>query len=161
MRKVILCLFLVIFNSILYGQIKNERLTFILFIDNKLPVTDVTDGEILIKDSSGIKMDEIPFDFHVGGLLMSSLDYKKLFNINPKLRIFIKFKYKVFYPKYDEFLYESEIPVGWLNKEYIILKVYNKSDKINREKYVFGNGEKYLVQIMIPGSSSILKAKSK
>jgi hypothetical protein len=159
MKKGILYLFLVIFVSNLYGQTKNERLTLILFIDNKLPVTDVTDGEILLKDSSGIKKDEIKFDFHVGGLLMSSPDYEKLLNINRGSRIIIKFKYKVFYPKFGEFSYEIEIPEGWINKEYIILKIYNESNKINREKYFFKNGQKYLVQIIIPGSSSILKTK--
>lgn len=156
MKRFFLYLSLALYSSALFGQAQDKRLTFILIIDDELPVTDITNGIFLFKDSAGTIKDKISFDYKVGGLLMSSSDYKKLLSPNPEHRIFIKFKHIEFRPHHVEYTYEKEIPNGWINKEYIIFRVFNASNKVNRTKYFFKQGEEYLIQIKIPGSSTLL-----
>jgi hypothetical protein len=161
MKKAAFFIFLTLFSSALLGQGQDKRLTFILTIDDELPVTDITDGVFLLKDSTGTIKDKISFDYHVGGLGISAVDYKTLFASNPEYSIFIKFKHTVFRPNYTEYIYEKEIPRKWLNEEYIILKIYNASNKVSRAKYFFKHGQKYLIRIKIPGSSTILITRKK
>ena len=156
MKKALLCLFLALYSSGLLAQEQSKRLTFILFIDSQLPTTGITDGMFLLKDSSGVIKDKMPFDYHVGGLVMAASDYEKLFKSTSEYRIFVKFKYAEFRPENIQNTYEKEIPKGWLNDEYIILKVYNYANKANRAEYVFKPREEYLIQIKIPASSTIL-----
>lgn len=157
MKKVLPLFLLILFCLSSFGQEKDKCITFILLIDGELPTTtDITDGTIIFNDSAGIKKDEISFDFHVGRIQMSLQDYKKLFSIDAGNRIFIRFKYKKFYPKYAEYAYEKEIPNGWFNKDYMIFKIYNAFNKAARARYFFKHGEKYLIQIKIPGSSTLL-----
>ncbi len=110
----------------------------------------------LLKDNSDAIKDTIPFDYHVGGLVMTASDYKKLFVSAPNYRVSVKFRYTEFRPQYIQNDYEKEIPKGWLNEEYTILKVYNYANKVSRAEYVFKANEKYLIQIKIPASSTIL-----
>lgn len=154
--KKVLYLFLLLYSSASLGQEQNKRLTFILSIDNEVTITGVTDGVFLLRDSTGAIKDKLPFDYHVGGLIMSPSDYKKLFSYDPKYRISIKFKYTEFRPRCGEHTYEEEIPKGWLNEEYMIFNVYNASNKGNRAKYFFKPGQEYLIQIKIPSYSTIL-----
>ena len=155
MKKVFLYLLLTVQTLTLFGQEQSKRLTFILSIDDQLPVTDITDGTFLIMDSVGTIKEKIPFNYHVGGLGLSLSDYKKLFASNSDSRILIRFKHVQFRPTYVEYSYEKEIPKGWLNEEYMVLKVYNKSVKSNRAKYFYKPGQRYIIQVKIPGSSTI------
>lgn len=139
-----------------FSQVQDKRVNFILFIDNELPLTGITDGVILLRDDQGAIKDSLTFDYHVGGLALSSTNYEKLFASNPHYRILVKFKYEIIWPKYQVFNYQSEIPSRWLNEEFIIFKFYNSSNKESRAKYLFSNGNRYIVQVIIPSKRTVL-----
>lgn len=157
----LLCLILILSNLYLFGQEKSKRLTFILSIDGELPVSDIKDGFFMSGDSLGCIKDTIPFEYHVGYLSMSPANYKKFFSLNPSSRVFINFLHLLFRPQHFEKIYRKEIPREWLNEEYIILKVYNVSNKESRAKYYFKPEEQSLIQIIIPGNSTILTTRTK
>jgi hypothetical protein len=159
MKKIIVIIGLAFCTLMSSAQQQDKRLNFILFIDNELPLIGITDGLILFKDDQGFIKDSLPFSYHVGALAMSSTNYEKLFASNLNYRILIKFNYKLFRPKYQVFNYEGEIPPGWLNEEYIIFKVYNSSNKTSKAKYLFQNGNKYIVQVIIPSKSTTLNKR--
>jgi hypothetical protein len=148
-------LYFIIFSSSLFAQEQSKRLNFILLIDNEIPVASVYDGFFLIKDSAGIK-DKIPFDYQVGGLVMSSSNYRKLFLQYSGSEIDINFKYRKLDSNSDEaHEYKKKIPEGWMNEMYIIFKVYNYYNKESRKKY-FLKKDDYGIEISVPGAGSVI-----
>lgn len=156
MRKILLSFILVLYGLSLFAQEADKRLTFILLIDNEVAANDISDGMFLLQDSTGVVRDKLPFTYHVGSLSMSLADYNKLFGSNKGYKVVLTFIHTEFRPRYSQHTYEKLIPSEWLNEQYIILKVYNRSLSANRSKYVFGKGQQYLIQVKVPGSGSIL-----
>ena len=139
------------------GQDQNRRLNFVFVIDNEVPdIAVISNGFFLAKDSSGNLKDSIPFKYEVGDLMMSSDDYRKLFLDTYTAKLFMNFAW-LEYMKGDTEIhyYEREIPRGWINKLYMILYIYNYSNKESRTKYAIDKGG-YNIRIMIPGMSMVV-----
>lgn len=157
--KMFLFLCFIMFNLTLFGQDQNKRLNFILLIDNEIPKTSIYDSFFKIKDSTGVIKDQIAVDYQVGGLIIPGSYYKKLFLQNSKSKIVIQFKYKIFLPDSAQVnQYEYEMPANWFNEKYIILKVYNYSNKESRRKYYF-NKKSYRIIIQTPLGGNVIATK--
>ena len=55
----------------------------------------------------------------------------------------------------------GEYPNGYINKSYLILKIFNKSNVESRAKYYFKKDEKYLSEIRIPARGQLILRKRK
>ncbi|WP_068402791.1 hypothetical protein [Pedobacter cryoconitis] len=157
MKKIILfcgLLMLISFNA--HTQQFTKQFNFVLQIDDEIPEMDIHDGFFIVKDSTGkfIK-DQIPFEYHVGRLMLPSEGYNKLYTMLSKHRIFIRFKLRELHPQAFDVQYEGEIPFYFLNEEYLICRIYNIKSKENRLKYNF-RGKKYLFNLIMPGTAMIL-----
>ena len=139
-----------------HAQEKCQRLNLVLLIDNDVPTpSDISDCAFLIKDSVGRIKDSIPFKYEVGGAIMSDSNYNNLFNNAGKYSISIKFTYFEFGAGANRtHYYKKEHFSRWLNDWYIILKIYNYSNKESRRKYVIQK-DGYVMQINSPGGSLI------
>jgi len=131
-----------------------------LLINDDVPGYGIFDGQFEISDSTGKIIEQLPFDYRVGRLVLFTKDYTKLFSHSKKNKIIIKFVFKDPYSKYDETFYQGTIPIDKMNYEHIICHIYDFSKTSNKLKYVF-DGKKYLFQISIPAWSVILKTWSK
>src|ERR1700722_2018126 len=111
-----------------HAQEKCQRLNLVLLIDNDVPTpSDISDCAFLIKDSVGRIKDSIS----------------------------IKFTYFEFGAGANRtHYYKKEHFSRWLNDWYIILKIYNYSNKESRRKYVIQK-DGYVMQINSPGGSLI------
>lgn len=139
----------------IYGQTKENKINFIIFIDDELSNLNISNGHFITIDSTNNE-NKLDFDYIVGDLKVTQEDYNTLYS-SENYKLYICFKYKEFNPEYYEKEYKYQIPVEWLNDKYMILKIYNSSKKRNK-KYYFGDKD-YLVQFSIPGKSSILPLK--
>lgn len=140
----------------LFGQDEIKRLNFILLIDGEIPIATISEGCFLMKDSTGNVTAKLPFNYKVGGLEVSASDYKILFSKSNNSKKFIRFKFNGPKTLYNPKLYQCPI---WLNEDYIIMNVYNKYNKLNNEKFDFGNSE-YLVQIETSLFTNILRYRA-
>lgn len=151
-NSIIIYLFVCFTSFQTFGQDQIRRLNFILLIDEEIPIATIHDGCFLIKDSTGLLINRIPFNYKVVGLEFSSSNYKELSSLCDKCTLSISFQYtKPSFP-FNQYSYESNL---WWNEDYIIMHIYNKSKKENYEKYDFGKRE-YIVQIDTSYGSSIL-----
>ena len=169
MRKTILILFFGCFSAIAFAQEKTKRLPFVLLIDNEVPDPSIIKGIFLIKDSIGMIKDSIKFDYQIGGLDLESSAYNKFFKVNQTYNIFVRFKEKDFKLN-TTYIYQEQIPNkyindeypnGFINERYFIVKIFNKFNGDSRAKYYFKKNENYIVQIEIPGFSSLLPTLKK
>jgi len=164
MRKVNLILFIATFYLSCYGQEKKESMPFVLLIDNEVPNPSYITGRFLIKDSLDVVKDSINFDYEVGKLNLTKSDFNKFFNVKQDFNIFLKFELKqlqpdttfIFIKQIHNKYINREYPNGFINKGYFIVKIFNKFNKENRAKYYFKKDENYIVQIKIPGFSTLL-----
>lgn len=139
-----------------FGQEQSQRLNFILLIDKEIPIATIFDGYFLFKTQQNNIEDTIPFNYQVGGLMLTSSNYKKLFIQDSTAEIIIKFKYKRLFSSFVEIHdYEKRIPSTWINELYIILNIYNYYNATSRKKYYMRKGE-YLIQLQVPGKQNVL-----
>jgi hypothetical protein len=139
-------------------------LPFVLLIDNEVPVNSDTHGVFMIKDSLGIVKDSVIFGYDVGVLTMTKAEYKKLFAIKFPNKLSLKI-YHLSLHADRTYVYEKRIPIkyfnweyphGYLNKEYFIVKIFNKFDADSRAKYYFKSDQDYIMLITIPGMGDII-----
>jgi len=165
MKKLLFFLFLVFYVSISLSQERNNRMTFIIVIDNDLvDGSEIIDHKFLLKDSTGNIKDEINFDYQIGKLIMPQSDYDKLFKIKSGYKLYAKFIDRRFDPDSD-YTYEisiptkfinEEYPTGFINTGYFILKIYNAFNAESRAKYYFKKDENYIYQLIIPGMATLI-----
>ncbi len=149
----------------LFGQTETRSLPFILQVDDDFPDPSTIHGVFRIMDSTKNVKDSINFDYHIGRLVMSAADYERFVNFNQRDRLWLRIG-KLGDDSYTRNWYEISIPTeyineeypkGFINEEYIIVKIFNKSkNKECNKKYVFPNGKNYVSQIIIRGMSTII-----
>ena len=165
MKKIVLLLFASFSYIAALGQTRSDKyLPFVLLIDNEVPTYSDTHGVFLIKDSVGVVKDSVTFKYDVGVLLMTDGEYNKLFAVRPPNKLSLKI-YHISLHVDTTYVYEKSIPIdyfnaeyphGYMNKEYFIVKIFNKFDADARSKYYFKKGEAYLMQITIPGMGDVI-----
>ena len=165
MKQFILLLFAIPFITSAYAQNRaGKLLPFVLLIDNEVAIKSDTHGVFLIKDSIGTTTDSVMFDYDVGVLSFSKSEYRKLFATKPLNKLSLKI-YHLSQDADTTFIYEKRVPIeyfnseyphGYLNKEYFIVKIFNKFDSVSRSKYYFEKNQSYLMLITIPGMGDII-----
>ena len=151
MKWIYLTLFFLLNFRNNFVQAQNTRMTFILSIDNSIPVTNVLNGSFTIFDSLGHTIDSIPFEYHIGWLELSGQSYIKLFTeySNDEIKISFLFNHISAYDENYTQKYIEKIPKGWLNEQYMILKAYNYRDPFSRKKYTLKK-DTYDIEIITP-----------
>lgn len=148
----LLILLLTLLTNKAFGQDSCDRLRFVLLIDGRVPVANVYESWFEVKDGASLK--KIPFNYEVGSLSFSDNGYKELKALGPDTEVVIRFRYHQFEPKSAELLYEKSLKAGWLNQQYLILTVYNYSNKAN--KRAFSKREGYGIEISTASFSTVL-----
>jgi len=169
MRKIILITLFGCLSVIAFAQERTKRLPFILLIDNEIPDPSIINGVFIIKDNTGTVKDSIKFKYEIGGLDMDQSAYNKFFNVKQSYNIFVKFNEQsakldttyVYQKQIPNKYINSEYPNGYINKRYFAIKIFNKFNVESRSKYYFKMNESYVVQIIIPGFSTILPTLKK
>jgi len=138
------------------AQDQLRRIDIILMIDGEIPTSNISEGYFIIQDSIGKEVSRVPFDYKVGRVEINDIDYGKISSSKGKSSLGIQFKFTSAKSPYNKCLYKSNI---WLNKDYMIMEIYNKSKKKNYEKFDFGKKE-YLVQIKTSYFNSIMHYRS-
>jgi hypothetical protein len=133
-----------------FAQEANSHMTFILLIDDEVPVRNIIDGFFSLYDSAGYSESCIPFNYHVGWIELTDSDYHKLLFHRPNDRIAFSFTYKVSDSSRIYKHYTLEIPQEMINKVYLIIGVYNYENLESREKYFIPGGS-YGATISSPG----------
>ena len=152
---------LLLFNSTTsIAQLENQRMTFLIVIDNEYPSSDIISSKFIVEDSTNNIKDQINFEYNVGKLIMSQIDYEKLFKLKPGYKLFIKLVRRNLDLNTD-YTYNAQIPKQFINDIYIIVRIYNRYDKENQVKYYFENEQTYISQIIIPGYRTILTTLKK
>lgn len=107
------------------GQDSTKRLNFILIIDKEVAnPSGITDTYFEIKHKNSQLKEVIPCDDRVGMLLLKSTDYDKLFSLKRSDSLFVNFKFSErLKGGWMDTEYRHQIPVNWINKEYIIFYV--------------------------------------
>jgi len=141
--KVLLMLFFVFTNLQLFSQDEIKRLNFILLIDSKIPISNISDSFFIIQDSVGKVMEKVPFNYKVGWLEFNKSDFEKISFFSNKYSLLMRFKFTASNIQFSQHFYQSTI---WLSKDYMIMNIYNKSKRENFEKFEFGK-EDYIVHI--------------
>jgi hypothetical protein len=168
MKKILLFILIAFpFLTVCGQETAIERLPFVLLIDNEVPDPSYIHGVFLIKDSLNIVRDSVKFKYEVGSLTMTKPDYDKLFSVKQVNNIAIKLIQYGFNSDTTDtsYVYEyhipnkyinQEYPNGFMNKTYFIFKIFNKFNIDSRTKYYFTKDENYIVQIIIPGSETLI-----
>lgn len=160
MKKLFLICFC-IFSSKTFGQNQDKHINFMVFIDTAL-ITDfaaINHDYFVIYDSNNVPKDTILTNYQGGELLVSNESYKKIFELPDSSKISFFFNYTRTCEDlgWENFNYEISLKVGWIKKRYIVLKVYNFTNKRNW-KY-FHQRENYGFEVEIPGFSKVLIRK--
>lgn len=149
-------LFFCFINLHLFGQDQIKRLNFILLIDGEVPIETISDGYVILKENNGLTISKIPFSYKVGSLDFSLPDYEKIQTKLDKSNMMMEFKFLVRKPTFMRYFYETSI---FLNEDYMIMNIYNKSKRENNEKYDFGK-KKYIVRIESSSFNTIMHYRS-
>jgi hypothetical protein len=152
-KSKLLVLFLVLCH-VCFAQTPCRKLTFILLIDNEVPTASISEVEVLSSDSLNGK--KFFLKYKVGNLFVDEKTIDELLKLNVQSDLVLNFNFRSYYPLNSEKKYVCVIPQGWLNEEYVILKIYNKENKISKKKYSFKYNQTYITQILIPGKGTIL-----
>lgn len=155
-NKMLLMLLFVFTNLHLFSQDQLRRLNFVLLIDGKVPTGNISEGYFVIQDSIGKVISEVPFLYKIGGLEFNIPDFEKISSLPSKSTLLMKFKFTQPKAPFSQHYYSSYI---WLNTDYIIMNIFNKSKRENYEKYDFGKKD-YIVQIETSYFDSILHYRS-
>jgi|GEM_PF-2553570 len=137
------------------AQFKPQQLIFLVSIDREIS-QDVIEGEFAIKGSNGEQITELPFHVWVGRLEMNNQDYKKLLNIGSQDTLYVRFANNNF-QLHTDYIYQVKIPNGMISNKYLILKIYNQKNEESRKRYVFPNGQEYVIQVVSPGFNTPLE----
>src|ERR1700749_3638406 len=131
-----------------------RSLPFILQINDYFPDPSIIKGVFHIIDSNKTVKDSITFEYHIGRLVMATADYSRFINFNQHYQLLLKIGelgadsytwtwYEIAIPtKYINW----EYPKGFINQEYFIVKIFNKSDEVSRERYVFPDDKYYITR---------------
>lgn len=149
-----LCTFCTSFaiNNSLFSQESNKRINFVLLIDNDVPVpSKISKCYFSNKDTIGNIKDSIPFAYEVGGLLLSSDNYKKLITYPHQSNLYINF---IYIDNNQFYKYQKRISAEWINELYLILKIHNYSLRESKKQYT-RNGDGFGTQIIFPGGGAV------
>lgn len=132
-----------------------ERLNFILLIDEEIPVATISDGYFVLKNE--FSTDTFSFQYRVGRIIMKSENLNKLFIADKKTTIEMFFSYLNYIKPGITSLHQYNIKLlrQNINKEYMILNIYNYYNKYSRRKYSIKKGG-YVYLRKNPGYSEIL-----
>lgn len=146
------CVLIILSNFNLYAQDFAKRLNFVLIIDNKVPQNFVRNGFFVVKDRMLNTKDQLPFEYHVGHLMLTNEGYSKLFTAPLKSIISMEFKFQNKDNGFLEKSYQVEIPPDFINEEYIICGIYHVELNENKLMYYFG-GKKMIANIITPNGT--------
>lgn len=139
-----------------FGQEHIRQLTFVLSIDGEVPIETVTEGYFIISDNSKSIIGKIPFIYKVGKLEFEASAFEKLHSLSQKNSLSIVFN--VIDSKFP--LNRNEYKSGiWINNDYLIMYIYNKSVEENYRKYIFGT-KNYIVRIESSSLNTIQNYRS-
>lgn len=157
-RKLLMLLLLFYFsNTSLFGQDQIKSINFVLVIDGEVPISSISKGYYSIRDTNNVIIDKVPFVYKVGRLEFNIAEYNKIIKIPDKSSLWIEFEYIWQRFPIKMTFYETSI---FLNKDFIIMDIYNKSKKENRRKYDFGE-DKYVVRIRSSTWNTVMHYRSK
>lgn len=137
---------------------ENESLNFIILIDEEIPIATISSGHFILKNE--FSSDTLSFQHRVGRVLMKSEDLNRLFVTDKSTTIEMSFSYLHHSKPCHNSLYQYNIKLlrENINKDYIILKIYNYYNKYIRKKYSIKKGG-YVYIRKNPGYSEILPLK--
>lgn len=141
--NILICLIFGLFTLQSFGQDQIKSLNFILLIDGEVPVATISEGFFLFKDSSNTIIEKIPFTYKVGRLDFNNMDFEKLSSLASKYIMYVEFIHREPDPPFTKRNYQSSI---WLNKDWIIMKIYNRHHNKRFDVYDFGD-KTYIIQI--------------
>ena len=137
-------------------------------INDYFPDPSIIHGVFRVIDSNKNVQDSITFEYHIGRLVMNAASYKRFVNFDQRYQLLLKIG-ELGADSYTWSWYEipiptkyinGEYPKGFINEEYFIVKIFNKSDEVSRERYVFPDDKYYITRVIIPGMSTLIPIKN-
>ena len=105
----------------------------------------LSNNYILLKSNTNTAIDTVKFEYKYGTLLFSENDFKKLLGKPKYDSVYMTFTYLQFRPKQKTYAYNIQIDPLFLQQTYLIIKIYNYDNAIN--KGIFPEKEGYGVEI--------------
>jgi len=155
-KRIITCLIFLMTYCNIFGQEQIRYLTFVLSIDGEVPIETITDGYFIITDSSKNIVSKVPFTYKIGRLEFKESAFAKFNPMPRKSNLSIEFYVKESKYPFKKTKYQSGI---WINRDYLIMYIYNKSVKENYRKYIFGERD-YIVRIESSSLNTIQNYRS-
>lgn len=155
MKKTLFKYVMILLTINSFSQNQSERLNFLIMIDNQISGLNISEGYFTIADSLGNVKEKINFEYHVGYLQLSAESYEKFYSLSNPSKITIQFKNRTINPSFKEVSYQYVFSSDWINKEYMLLKIYNFS-KQNRKIYWFDKNVNYVSEFSIPSKGTVI-----
>lgn len=110
----------IIVMSILFTRVSAQKYNCIIFIDGKMPY-GITNSFFAFTDSLG-NINRMNFDYHIGDIVLSNENNEILQNLKAEKSIEMHFTHE-----YKGLLksYFGEIAVGWLDYDYLVIRITN------------------------------------
>lgn len=124
-------LFFSLFSSVLSQE---KRINCIIFIDGKLPgISEIYNEHFTFSDSSNNDV-KIDFEYIIGEMIFSDVNYYLLDSLNPDEEVTLNFSYRDM--KGKEYYYSGELIKEWVFYRYLVIRITNLNKK--KGEYYFG-----------------------
>jgi len=145
MKKKILYLsaiLIICLNNIkVYSQNGCNYLNCIIIIDNELvKPTTIDDQFIFIEDDKTKSIDTIRFEYNMGTIKFTEDAYNKLGRLNAQKEVRFTFSFTNLNMSSKISTYQMKMPVSWLYNSFMIFKVYNYGNKVNKKVFIPQSG---------------------
>jgi hypothetical protein len=159
--KLFLLLSIVITGFRVSAQTKEKSLPLIISIDGDIPSAGIYKGTFLIEDILGNPIDTIPFNYVVSKATVTAKQYRELMSLAPKDKVVLRFGYDRSYPNVnvpeEYYEYETKMSARYFNDEYIIVKIYNFANPLNK---IYAPSKKgYGVELYTPNGVTLIPLK--
>lgn len=152
---------ILIFINISKTFSQEKHINFILIVDEVdfAKTKFFSDACFLVKDSNKRVVDTLFFEYKTGELILSSGVYEKLFSFPLGNEVDFCIRYTKMCKNLEKISFDYKIPlkIGWLKQPYIMLKVYNFSNKIHWKNFYEREG--YGIDIKMPAVTILIARK--
>lgn len=129
------------------GQNFEHNSNLIIMVDDELSIGSISNIMLTNNDFKVIA------NYDPGILTISEADYKILKESNLKLTLYLEY-YEYIGKKQNYYNYEIPFSPEWLDKRYIVLRIYNLNKKPYKNKYdPLSNKQPYTFEVDYPGGS--------
>ncbi len=140
-------IFLILIVSPLYvtGQDRFD-MNLVILINEHVPIGSISKLRLMV-DGEEFEADYVPGDFQVPGVRLEDL-------ISSSSSISLAFDYNDFEGnKHELYNYQIDLEKGWIDKSFVVLRIYDLSKKKYRRQFCPLQGKNYTFELDLPGQS--------